>query len=142
MITGAGMVTSLGTDWTSNAAGFRIGRRAFRPVTLFDVSRQRVKTAGEVELPSRVPQTLLSPKQFSRLDRAAKLLLFAASEAWAQSGWAEGGQVPIVLGTTSGGMSLGEAYYRQAISRPADHRRQPVRVMHYQIGRASCRERV
>ena len=135
MITGAGMVTSLGTDWTSNAAGFRIGRRAVRPVTLFDVSRQRVKTAGEVELPSRVPKNLLSPKQFSRLDRAAKLLLFAASEAWAQSGWAEGGQVPIVLGTTSGGMSLGEAYYRQAISRPADHRRQRVRVMHYQAQR-------
>lgn len=135
VITGAGMVTSLGADWASNAEGFRVGRRAFRPVSLFDVSRQRVKVAGEVELPARVPRTLLSTKHFNRLDRAAKLLLFAAVEAWEQSGWSTGGSFPIVLGTTSGGMSLGEEYFRQAITNPSDHRRQPVRVMHYQAQR-------
>jgi len=52
VVTGAGIVTALGTGWRANADGFREGRRAFRPVTLFDVSRQRAKIAGEVELPS------------------------------------------------------------------------------------------
>ncbi len=135
MITGAGMVTSLGTNWSSNAEGFQLGRRAFRPVSLFDVTRQRVKVAGEVDLPSSVPKTLLSKKHFSRLDRAAKLLLFAAVEAWEQSALVARGNMPIVLGTTSGGMTLGEAYFRQAITQPKDHRNQPVRVMHYQAQR-------
>ena len=37
-----------------------------------------------------------------------------------------------MLGTTSGGMALGEAYYRQAIQSPQRHRRQPTRVANYQ----------
>lgn len=40
--------------------------------------------------------------------------------------------VPLVLGTTSGGMCLGEAFYRQAIAAPAKRRGQPTRVLHYQ----------
>ena len=43
VVTGAGIVTSLGVGWQSNAAGFRDGHTVIRPVTLFDVSRQRVK---------------------------------------------------------------------------------------------------
>jgi 3-oxoacyl-[acyl-carrier-protein] synthase II len=40
--------------------------------------------------------------------------------------------LPFVLGTTSGGMSEGEGYYRQAIATPHKHRQQPTRVMQYQ----------
>jgi 3-oxoacyl-[acyl-carrier-protein] synthase II len=36
VVTGAGIVTALGAGWDVNAAGFRAGRAAFRPVTLFD----------------------------------------------------------------------------------------------------------
>jgi 3-oxoacyl-[acyl-carrier-protein] synthase II len=39
-------VTALGLGWKKNAEGFRAGKTAFRPVTLFDVSRQRVKGGG------------------------------------------------------------------------------------------------
>ena len=87
VITGAGIITALGTGWRENAAGFRAGRTAFRPVTLFDVSRQRTKTAAEISLGETLPQTKLGPRQISRLDRASKLLLLAAHEAWQQSGW-------------------------------------------------------
>src|ERR1041385_6488379 len=100
------------SGWRANADGFRAGRTAFRPVTLFDVSRQRAKMAAEVSLNGSLPETKLSPRQISRLDRASKLLLFAAHEAWRQSGWQPSENLPVVLGTTSGGMSLGEAYYR------------------------------
>ena len=132
VITGAGIVTALGLGWKPNAEGFRLGRPAFRPVSLFDVSRQRAKTAAEVHLPDTLPPTGLSRRQLARLDRAGKMLLLAANEAWQQAGWKPVNDVPLVLGTTAGGMSLGEDYFRQAVQSPGRHRRQPTRAIHYQ----------
>ena len=120
MITGAGVVSALGIGWRANAEGFRTGKVAFGPVTLFDVSRQRAKTAAEVKGLN------------GKTDRASQLLLLATREAWEQSGWAPSGDLPLVLGTTSGGMSLGEEFYRQAIATPAKRRGQARRVIHYQ----------
>jgi 3-oxoacyl-[acyl-carrier-protein] synthase II len=108
---------------------------------LFDVSRQRVKSAAEADIPE-IPATRLRRATANRLDRAAKLLLVAAHEAWVQSGW-EGPNgspgraecIPLVVGTTSGGMSLGEAYYRKAVQTPYSHFHQPTRVLHYQAQR-------
>jgi 3-oxoacyl-[acyl-carrier-protein] synthase II len=132
VITGAGIVTALGLGWKPNAEGFRAGRPAFRPVSLFDVSRQRVKTAAEVDLPDALPSTGLSRRQVGRLDRAGKMLLLAANEALQQAGWKHAVNLPLVLGTTAGGMSLGEDYFRQAVQSPGRHRRQPTRAIHYQ----------
>jgi 3-oxoacyl-[acyl-carrier-protein] synthase II len=136
VITGAGIVTALGLGWPANAKGFRAGRRAFRPVSLFDVSRQRVKMAAEVDLPETFPATGLSGRQLTRLDRAGKMLVLAAREAWGQAGWqaTESGaaNLPLVLGTTAGGMLLGEAYYRQATRQPAHFRQQATRAVCYQ----------
>jgi len=108
-VTGAGIVSALGIGWRQNAEGFRAGRTAFRPVSLFDVSRQRVKTAAEVALPQVLPKTLLTARQIARLDRAGAMLLLAGHEAWVQSGWEPAEELPLVLGTTAGGMSLGLA---------------------------------
>lgn len=132
VVTGAGIVTALGLGWKLNAAGFRAGRRAFRPVQLFDVSRQRVKVAAEVDLPKSFPQTLLNRRQLDRLDRAGKMLVLAAQEAWSQAGWEAAENLPLVLGTTAGGMLLGEAYYRQALHQPSQQRQQATRAIHYQ----------
>ena len=132
VVTGAGIVTALGIGWRPNAEGFRSGRAAFRPVSLFDVSRQRVKTAAEVDLPGKLPPLRLNGRQLARLDRPATMLLLAAHEAWEQAGWEPGGQIPLVLGTTAGGMALGEAYFRQAVSTPQHKRAQPTRTLYYQ----------
>ncbi|MCI0745799.1 MAG: beta-ketoacyl-[acyl-carrier-protein] synthase family protein [Verrucomicrobia subdivision 3 bacterium] len=138
VVTGAGVITALGATWSANAEGFRTGRTAFRPVTLFDVSRQRVKMAAEVDLPSVLPKTLLTRRDEQRLDRATRLLLHAAAEAWKEAGWEASDQgftpsaIPIVLGTTSGGMTMGQDYFRQAISAPARRWRQATRVTQYQ----------
>jgi 3-oxoacyl-[acyl-carrier-protein] synthase II len=132
VITGAGIVTALGIGWKPTAEGFRAGRRAFRPVSLFDVSRQRVKTAAEVDLPVTLPPTHLSARQVSRLDRAGAMLLLAAHEASQQAELQPDGDLPMVLGTTAGGMSLGEAYFRQATQSPCRYRQQPSRALHYQ----------
>jgi 3-oxoacyl-[acyl-carrier-protein] synthase II len=87
VVTGAGIVTALGTGWQINAAGFRAGRPAVRPVTLFDVSRQRTRIAAEVDLPRELPATKMTAKSRGRLNRAARMLLHAAHEAWSQAGW-------------------------------------------------------
>lgn len=133
VVTGAGIVTALGLGWRVNAEGFRSGRRAFRPVTLFDVSRQRARIAAEIALPAELPATQLSANTARRLDRASRMLLHAAHEAWTQAGWEPSDNLPVVLGTTSGEMSLGEKFLQQAISQPAQHRRQATRIVHYQV---------
>jgi 3-oxoacyl-[acyl-carrier-protein] synthase II len=99
--------------------------------------------AAEVTLPLALPGTRLSRKQEQRMDRASRLLLWAAHEAWQQAGWGlesdtqklQQESLPIVLGTTSGGMSQGETYYRQSLmcaqlNQPA-FRKQPTRALHY-----------
>ena len=132
VITGAGIVTALGLGWKRNAEGFRSGKVAMRTVTLFDVSRQRVKTAAEVDLSPELPPTRLRNNAVKRMDRAAKMLLLATHEAWHQTGWEPIENLPVVLGTTSGGMSLGQDFYRQAIQLPHSNRRQASRILHYQ----------
>ena len=126
------MVTALGIGWKPNADGFRAGRRAFRPVSLFDVNRQRAKVAAEVDLPATLPPTSLNVRQVARLDRAGAMLLLAANEAWRQAGWESAENLPLVLGTTAGGMTLGEAYFRQALQTPLRQRRQPTHAVYYQ----------
>lgn len=140
VITGAGIVTALGMGWAKNAEGFRLGRNGIGPVTLLDVTRQRVKVAAEVRLPERLPATRLSSRHAGRGERGLRMLLWAAHEAWEQSGWVhpeseEWSGAGVVLGTTGAGMTLGEAYYRQAIAQPRSFRGQPVRVTHYQAQR-------
>ncbi len=132
VVTGAGIVTALGLGWKPNAEGFRVGCRAFRPVSLFDVSRQRVKVAAEVDLPATLPPSRLNYRQLARLDRAGKMLVLAAQEAWQQAGWESAENLPLVLGTTAGGMLHGEAYYRQALRQPSRQRQQATRAIHYQ----------
>jgi 3-oxoacyl-[acyl-carrier-protein] synthase II len=132
VVTGAGIITALGRGWEANAAGFQAGRPAFGPVTLFDVSRQRAKLAAEVSLPENLPANDLTPARRRRLDRASRLLLWAAGEALEASQWGARARIPVVLGTTSGGMSLGETYYRHAISHPESNRGQATRVTQYQ----------
>ncbi|MGI8604283.1 MAG: beta-ketoacyl-[acyl-carrier-protein] synthase family protein [Verrucomicrobiales bacterium] len=138
VVTGAGILTSMGLGWRQNADGFREGRLAFREVTLFDTSRQRVHHAGETLLPPDLPPSSLTKRQRHRIDRASALLVHAAAEAWEQSGWpdlpGEGKKkIPLILGTSAGAMALGEAYYRQASTLPVQRRGQAVRVHQYQI---------
>lgn len=104
-----------------------------RPVTLFDVSRQRSKIAAEIDLTTELPSTRLSKKEAGRLNRASRLLLLAASEAWSQAGWKPEGHLPIILGTTSGEMSQGQDYLKQALRAPRSFRKQALRVTHYLV---------
>ena len=134
-ITGAGIITSMGTGWRSNADGFKDGRLAFRPISLFDTSRQRVGRGGEVIFDQPLPATCLSPRQLSRLDRASRLLLYAGAEALTQSGWSDcekDGSLPVVLGTSAGAMGVGESYYKARTDRPESLKNRATEAHTYQ----------
>jgi 3-oxoacyl-[acyl-carrier-protein] synthase II len=135
VITGAGVITAFGEGWGANSIGFRQGRTAIGPVTAFDVERQRVKVAAEVRLPDELPETRLRKTEERRLERAGRMLLTAAAAAWRQSDWNESEPTPIVLGTTSAGMSLGEDFYRHAVGSPDSSRGQLPRLAYYQAQR-------
>lgn len=124
VVTGAGIVTAMGHGWSANASGFREGRVALRPVTVFDSSRQRVHTAGEVMMDKPLPPMHLTARQISRVDRATMLLLHAGAEAMAQAAWSgQGGEcIPISLGTSAGAMALGEIYYKMKTRQPKRRR--------------------
>jgi len=132
VVTGVGIITPLGQGWAVNAAGFRLGRTASGPVTLFDVSRQRSQVAAQVELPSTLPKTRLSERQTARLDRAGKMLLLASLEAWRQAGWEPSEDLLTILGTTAGGMPLGEAFYHHTLATAQKQNGQAMRALYYQ----------
>ncbi len=126
VVTGAGVVSPMGMDFAENAAGFRAGREAFSPVTLFDVSRQRVGTAGQVNLPETgFPGSM---------DRGTRMAWLAAREAMAQAGL-NGGAMPMIVGTSAAAMPIGEDYYRAAVSGGAKPGDQLRRVEFYQCQR-------
>jgi 3-oxoacyl-[acyl-carrier-protein] synthase II len=118
----------MGDDWAGNAAGFRAGRTAFKPVTLFDVSRQRVGTAGQVDLPERVAG--IGGREWQRMDRGTRMALIAAQEALAMAGLS-GGAMPVAVGTSAAAMPVGEQYYLQA-TQGRSRRQQLTRVETYQ----------
>ena len=128
VVTGMGIITSMGRDRAENAAGFRAGRTAFSPVTLFDVSRQRVGTAGQADLPEATGKT------WSRMDRGTRLALLAAREALAEAGLS-GGEIPLIVGTSAAAMPIGEDYFKQAMATTANRRSQLRRVELYQVQR-------
>lgn len=133
VVTGAGIVSPMGTDWEENAAGFRSGRSAFTPITLFDVSRQRVGTAGQVSL-SASPPAGISARAWSRMDRGTKLALLAAREALISASLA-GGEMPLVVGTSAAAMPIGEDYYKNALLPDSKRSSQFERIEMYQSQR-------
>lgn len=128
-MTGAGILTSMGCGRAANAEGFRAGRTAFREVDLFDVSRQRVGTAGQAEMPDRPSVGGPGRRGWERMDRGTRMALTAANEALEQAGIR--GAMPVMIGTSAGAMPIGEAYYRQAVE-GLDRRGQFARVESYQ----------
>ena len=114
VVTGVGIISSLGNGWRANADGFRDGRVALREVSLFDTSQQRVHVAGEVDLSAELPENVLSKKDRGRMERGSALLMHAAAEALKASGIGFGATLPMVLGTSAGAMAHGERFFRHA----------------------------
>ncbi|HYR58646.1 MAG TPA: beta-ketoacyl-[acyl-carrier-protein] synthase family protein [Chthoniobacteraceae bacterium] len=106
-VTALGVVSPLGHGVAETAAALREGRDCVTPVKRerFDVALCRSKTAGQVEM-SRDSERL----------HAASLLMIEAVHEMARGDAAFRPEL-MVIGTTSGGMSFGEQFFRAQISR-------------------------
>ena len=130
-VTGMGMISPMGNDADAHLAALRAGSTHFSEIDFFDVSRQRVKTAGVADLPESAGH--LTRRQAARMDRGTRLLLHATAQAMETAGLREiSPETPFVLGTSAGAMALGEDYYKAATVAPHSIRGQFARVEHYQ----------
>jgi 3-oxoacyl-[acyl-carrier-protein] synthase II len=119
-VVAAGIVSPLGFGMEETLASLRDGRDCVAPVTAFPVDRCRCQTAGQVP-EARLAEANRFQRHPERLHRVAQMMILALKEALAQ---AEGFQPELtVVGTTSGGMTFGEQYYRglAAKKRPSRH---------------------
>jgi 3-oxoacyl-[acyl-carrier-protein] synthase II len=104
-VTGLGLVTPLGPNVESTWKRLARGDRAIRPVTLFDVSSQRVGLAGQVdgiELPAGPADVRAA------WSRTSVLAVTAAAESMAMArldaATVKKSRVGLVIGGTTGGM--------------------------------------
>ena len=111
-VTGCGIVSPLGPDGDSNCAALQVGKDAVRPVTTFDVSETRCKAAASVP-DDWLDAVLPAGRTSRRLHRGSKMVTLALREACRSANFPN--PELMVVGTTTGGMSFGEAYYRHLL---------------------------
>lgn len=132
-VTGMGIISPMGNDASAHLRAIREGSTHFREVDFFDVSRQRVKTAGVADLGASQPHFQLTDREAARMDRGTRLALHATAQAFDTAGLEEvSPETPFVIGTSAGAMQLGEEFYKAATSATQDRRGQFSRVEHYQ----------
>ena len=84
-VTAAGVVSPLGFGLGGTLASLRAGRDCVSPVTRFDVSRTRSKTAGQVEdFRFQISDFRLPERKARRLHRASRMMIAAIRELFTQ----------------------------------------------------------
>ena len=126
-IVAAGIVSPLGAGLEQTLISLRDAADCVSAVTRFDVTHCRCKTAAQI------PDTLLfSPRPIgrkrARLHRASHMMITALDEMRRFD--PEFNPELTVIGTTSGGMSFGEDYYR-ALYQHRNLRRSPEWIANY-----------
>ncbi len=126
-VVAAGMVSPLGFGLAETLDSLRESRDCVSPVTRFSVAQCRCKTAGQVP-DDRLRASRGEARRSRRLHRASHMLIQALKEVLAR----EPHFTPelTVIGTTSGGMSYGERYYR-SLGRAGDLRHSPTWIANY-----------
>jgi len=84
VVTGLGTVNPLANSVADYWQALLAGRSGIAPLTLFDVSKFKVRFGGEVK--NFDPSSALDPKSVRRLDRFCQFALVAAAEAVGDSG--------------------------------------------------------
>src|SRR5213078_4797269 len=108
-IVAAGIVSPLGFGLTETLQSLRQARDCVTPVAAFPVDKTRCKTAAQID-----DERLLNRAQRSRRDRrlhrASHMVIAALAELLEAA--PEFPPEIAIVGTTSGGMSFGENFYR------------------------------
>jgi 3-oxoacyl-[acyl-carrier-protein] synthase II len=109
VVTGMGMVSSLGADVPSTWEGLVAGRSGIRSIQNIDASRLSVRIAGEV--PDFDPSGVLDRKEMRRTDRYVQFALVCARQALEQAGLpgrlddAMAAQAGVIIGSGLGGVA-------------------------------------
>ena len=126
-VVAAGAISPLGFGLTETLDSLRKSRDCVSPVTRFSVAQCRCKTAGQVSDDRLLAGRGEGPRS-RRLHRASHMMIQALKEVLAQEPRFE--PELTVIGTTSGGMSYGEHYYR-SLRQAGDLRRAPTWIANY-----------
>ena len=126
-VVAAGVVSPLGFGLAETLESLRKARDCVSPVTRFSVAQCRCKTAGQV------PDDRLLAGQGEgirdhRLHRASRMMIQALKEVVTQEPQFK--PELAVIGTTSGGMSYGEHYYR-SLRQAGELRHAPTWIANY-----------
>jgi len=126
-VVAAGVISPLGFGLGETLDSLRAARDCVTAVTRFSVTQCRCKTAGQVP-----DERLLAERRNwarpRRFHRAAHMMIRALAEALRQD--ARFTPELAVIGTTSGGMSYGEDYFR-SLHQHGDLRRSPTWIANY-----------
>src|SRR5580692_9576938 len=112
-VTRLGVISPLGSGSSANLRSLVEGKDSVTLVGSFDVTETRCQTAGQIP-DEWLKEALPVGRVPGRLHRGAKMAALALREACEN---AKGAQPELmVVGTTGGGMSYGEIFYRRALA--------------------------
>ncbi len=126
-VVAAGVVSPLGFGLSETLDSLRKSQDCVSPVTRFSVGQCRCKTAGQVDDDRLLTGEAGGPR-WRRLHRASHMMIQALKEVVSLEPQFE--PELTVIGTTSGGMSYGEHYYR-SLRQAGDLRRAPTWIANY-----------
>src|SRR5436309_4075564 len=126
-VVAAGVVSPLGVGLAETVDSLRKARDCVTPVTRFSVAQCRCKTAGQVS-DDRLLAGRGKARRSRRLHRASHMMIHALKEVLTQE--PQFRPELTVIGTTSGGMSYGEHYYR-ALRQAENLRHVPTWIANY-----------
>ena len=127
-VVAAGVVSPMGFGLGETLDSLREARDCITRVTRFSVTECRCKTAGQVPDQRLLDERRAAGRSTQRLHRTSHMIIHALGEAATQ--------VPgfkpelTIIGTTSGGMSNGEDYYR-SLHRHGNLRHSPTWIANY-----------
>jgi 3-oxoacyl-[acyl-carrier-protein] synthase II len=127
-VVAAGIVSPLGFGLEETLEALREAKDCVSTVTAFPVDRCRCQTAGQVP-DARLTSADQYQRHPERLHRVARMMILAMKEALDQAG--DFRPELTVVGTTSGGMTFGEQYYRGLKSNVASSRHTASLIANY-----------
>lgn len=127
VVTGLGVVSSLGTGREAHLEGLREGRSGITPISLINPERLKIKIAAEAKAFRGADH--FDRQQLTLFDRVTELALVSAREAAAQSGITFGdglgARTATIIGTAMGGLhTLDDNYH--AVYREMKNRVHPL----------------
>jgi len=115
VITGAGVVSSLGMDLTTNLNSLSEGKNGISPIDFLNAERLSVRIGGQMH--NYNPNDHFSKQEKSIYDRFTQFALIATKQAISSSGIEirekDSSKFGVILGTAGGGLQTQDENYRQ-----------------------------